>query len=147
MKKLNLLFCYIVLTLCYSLNSCGQSASSSDSIEFCGKNFKAPKDCEVIGNMIKCSNYVFTWTYEPVSDLPRHRKELLAQISSPKKINVSVLGRDLIGYLSKVDTYDQLVVVGEINGRGVIVDLYLNKTINSTNDLPEYIMQFIKINP
>jgi hypothetical protein len=97
--------------------------------------------------MIKCSDYVFTWTYEPIVDLPRHQKQLLAQINNPKKVNISIVGKDLEGYLSKVDTFDQLVAVGEINGRGVIVNLYVKRTIQSTGDLPEYIRQFIKIYP
>jgi hypothetical protein len=117
----------------------------SDSSEFCGKHFIAPSDCETIGNMIKCSDYVFTWAYEPVSDLPRHQKELLAQINKPKKINVSVINNDLIGYLSKMDTYDCLLIIGKVNEQGVIINLWLNKIIKTTADLPECVRQFIAI--
>jgi len=119
--------------------SCGQSS------EFCGEHFMAPSECETIGNMIKCSDCVFTWTYEPVADLPRHQKELLAQLSNPKQINVSVINTDLVGYVSKVDTYESLIIIGKVNGRGVIIDLYVNKEIKSTEDLPEWVRSFIKI--
>jgi len=95
--------------------------------------------------MIKCSDYVFTWTYEPVADLPRHQKELLAQINKPKKIDVSVINTDLVGYVSKVDTYESLLIIGKVNGRGVIINLFLNKAIKSTNDLPVWVRTFINI--
>jgi hypothetical protein len=119
--------------------SCGQSN------EFCGEYFVSPTECETIGNMIKCSDCVFTWTYEPVADLPRHQKELLTQLNNPKKINVSVINTDLVGYVSKVDTYESLLIIGNVNGRGVIVSLFLNKAIESTKDLPVWIRPLINI--
>ncbi|MCO4293174.1 hypothetical protein NF867_09885 [Solitalea sp. MAHUQ-68] len=144
MKKIKLCLFVLILTT-YSSISFGQTATKADSVEFCGKHFIAPKDCETIGNMIKCSDYVFTWTYEPVSDLPRHQKELLAQIEKPKEQNVSVLNTDLIGYLSKVDTFDSLLIIGKVNGKGVIISLFVNKAIKSTADLPEFTRQLITI--
>lgn len=146
MKKIKLLLLVTIFTTCSTI-SFGQSSLAVDSSEFCGKHFIAPKDCETIGNMIKCNDYVFTWTYEPTEDLPRHQKELLAQINKPKEINVSVLNNDLVGYLSKIDTYDCLFIIGEVNGQGVIINLWLNKVIKTTTDLPECVRQFIIIKP
>src|SRR6478609_12059138 len=122
MKQITLLL-FITISIMFFTISCGQSS------EFCGEHFMAPSECETIGNMIKCSDCVFTWTYEPVADLPRHQKELLAQLSNPKQINVSVINTDLVGYVSKVDTYESLIIIGKVNGRGVIIDLYVNKEI------------------
>ena len=127
----------------YSCN--GQSSAKTDSIEFCGKQFPAPPGCETTGNLIKCNDYFFTWTYEPTADLPRHKAELLEQIENPRKVNTSVLKNDNIGYLSKMGTSYQLLIIGEINGKGVIITLWQDKQIISTNDLPEYVRQFITI--
>ena len=131
----------LVITISTMLfnTSCGQSS------EFCGEHFIAPSECETTGNMIKCSDYVFTWKYEPVVDLPRHKKELLAQIHAPKEINVSVINTDLVGYVSKIDTYESLLIIGKVNGRGVIINLFLNKAIESTEDLPACLRPLIKI--
>ncbi len=144
MPKIKLLISIAFLAL-FSNVSFGQSTPNTASSEFCGKYFTAPKDCETTGNMIKCKDYVFAWIYEPIEDLPRHQKELLAQINQPKKINVSVLGNNLVGYLSKVETYDNLLIIGNVNDRGVIVNLWLNKAIKTTTDLPESVRQFIVI--
>jgi hypothetical protein len=95
--------------------------------------------------MIKCSNYVFTWINEPIADLPRHQKELLAQTKNPKKISVSVVDSDNVGYITKMGTSYQLLIIGIVNGQGVIINLWLDKPIKSTDDLPEYIRQFITI--
>ena len=144
MKNLKIFLLVSILTTNSNI-LLGQSSLKADSSEFCGKHFIAPKDCETIGNMIKCNDYVFTWTYEPVADLPRHQKKLLAQIKKPKKINVSVINDDLVGYLSKMDTYDCLLIIGKVNGQGVIINLWLNKAIKTTGDLPECVRQFITI--
>jgi hypothetical protein len=144
MKKLKLFLLIIILTT-YSHISFGQSSKEAVKSEFCGRQFVAPSECETIGNMIKCNDYVFTWTYEPIADLPRHQKELLAQIDNPKKVNVIVISSDLVGYLSKVDTYNSLMIIGKVNGKGVIINLFLNKTIETTADLPECVRQFITI--
>lgn len=144
MKNLKLFLLIGILTI-HSNISFGQSSLMAESSEFCGKHFIAPKDCETIGKMIKCTDYVFTWTYEPIIDLPRHQKELLSQIDNPKKVNVVVIDTDLIGYLSKVDTYNSLMIIGKVNGKGVIINLFLNKAIKTTADLPECVRQFITI--
>ena len=144
MKKTKLILILTILTA-YINTSCGQSSQKVAKCEFCGKHFIAPSDCETIGNMIKCSDYDFTWTYEPIADLPRHQKELLAQIENPQKINVSVNNNDLVGYLSKVDTYQSLMIIGKVNRQGVIINLFTNKPIKTTEDLPECIRQFITI--
>jgi len=144
MKKINLILLVFILTICSNL-SFGQSSIKTDSIVFCGKHFIAPHDCETIGNMIKCSNYVFTWINEPIADLPRHQKELLAQTKNPKKISVSVVDSDNVGYITKMGTSYQLLIIGIVNGQGVIINLWLDKPIKSTDDLPEYIRQFITI--
>jgi hypothetical protein len=146
MRLIRLLALFITLTA-YSVGSFGQMSAKQESSEFCGKRFVPPSDCATIGNMIQCSNYVFSWTYEPISDLPRHQKELLAQISNPKRINVSVLNNDLVGYLSKMDDSDCLLIIGNVNGKGVIINLFLNKIIRTTADLPECVRQFITIKP
>lgn len=143
MKTIRPLLFIAMLMACSGL-SYGQSASS-DSSEFCGKYFKAPVNCQTIGNMIKCDNYVFTWTYEPLADMPRHQQELLGQINNPKKINVSVMNTDQIAYMSKMDMYDCMLIFADVNGRGVIINLWVNKEINTTNDLPESVNQFITI--
>lgn len=144
MRNLKPILFFIALTT-FSCLSFGQSTSKVDLIEFCGKRFVAPSDCETIGNMIKCIDYVFFWIYEPVADLPRHQEELLAQIKKPKKINVSVINSDLVGYQSKLDTYDCLLIIRKVNGQGVIINLFLNKEIKTTDDLPKCIRQFITI--
>jgi hypothetical protein len=138
MKKIGTLLFTTISLINFNI-LCAQSS------EFCGKHFTAPAECETIGSMIKCSDCVFTWSYEPVEDLPRHKNELLAQINKPKKINVSVINTDLVGYVSKVDTYESLLIIGEVNGQGVIITLFLNKAIKSTEDLPVWIRPFIKI--
>ena len=138
MKKLGILLFITISLLTFNL-SCAQSS------EFCGEYFTAPTECETIGSMIKCGDCVFTWSYEPVEDLPRHKKELLAQISKPKKINVSVINTELVGYVSKVDTYESLLIIGEVNGQGVIITLFLSKAIKSTEDLPVWTRPLIKI--
>ena len=143
MNKINLTIILILLTTFFNFTF-GQSIRT-DSIEFCGRHFIAPNSCEIIGNMIKCSNYVFTWTYAPTTDLPRHRKELLAQTKSPKKIKVVIDNNDIDGYLSKTGTYSQLLIIGVVNGQGVIINLWLDKQIKSTDDLPEYVKQLISI--
>jgi hypothetical protein len=119
--------------------------SCTQPSELCGEHFTAPTECETIGSMIKCSDCIFTWSYEPVEDLARHKKELLAQLNEPKKINVSVIDTDLVGYVSKVDTYKSLLMIGQVNGQGVIITLFLNKAIKSTEDLPVWIRPLIKI--
>ena len=131
--------------MAFSNFSHGQTTLKTDSIEFCGKKYIVPKDCEIFGNMIKCSNYVYTWTYEPVEDLPGHQKELLSQASNPKKIDVSVINNDNTGYVSETGTTYMLLIVGKVNGQGIIINLWQDKPIKSTNDLPEYIRQFITI--
>ncbi|NNT73167.1 hypothetical protein HKT18_13155 [Flavobacterium sp. IMCC34852] len=138
---------YIILRILIILPffTYGQTTLEENSSEFCGQYFTAPNECKTMGNMIQCKDYVFTWSYEPIIDLPRHQKELIAQIKNPKEIKVSVLKTDLIGYLSKVDSYDSLLIVGSVNGKGVIINLYLDKTIKATNDLPECVRQFITI--
>lgn len=144
MKKLKLLLLVIILTA-YSNISFGQSSKQGVKSEFCDRQFIAPSECETIGNMIKCNDYVFTWSYDSIADLPRHQKELLAQMDNPKKVNVKVINTDLVGYLSKIDTYNNLLIIGEINGKGVIINLFLNKAIETTADLPECVRQFITI--
>ena len=146
MKRINV-FQFLTILIMYSNISCGQPLLITDSSEFCGKKFIPPSECETISNMIKCDNYVFTWTYEPIADLPRHQKELLAQIYKPKKINVSVLNNELVGYLSKIDKYNCLLIIGQVNEKGVIINLFLNKVIKATADLPECVGQFISIKP
>jgi hypothetical protein len=138
MKKIGIPL-FIAISLSTFDISCAQSS------ELCGEHFTAPTECETIGTMIKCSDCVFTWSYEPVEDLPRHRKELLAQINKPKEINVSVINTDLVGYVSKVDTYESLVIIGKVNGQGVIITLFLDRDIKSTGDLPVWIRPLIKI--
>ena len=122
-----------------------QNTLNGDSKEFCGKYFVPPSECETLGNMIKCNDYAFMWLYEPVSDLPRHKRELLGQLSKPKKIKVAVLNKNLVGYLSKMDVYQFLLIIGEVNEKGVIISLYLNKEIKTTKDLPECVRQLITI--
>ena len=144
MRKIKLFLLISILTIFTNI-SFGQSSKEITKSEFCGRQFDAPSDCETIGNMIKCTDYVFTWTYEPIADLPRHQKELLAQIDKPKKVNVVVINTDLVGYLSKVDTYSSLMIIGKVNEKGVIINLFLNKAIKTTADLPECVRQFITI--
>lgn len=143
MKATNLLLLLAMLAAGSNILS-GQTADSS---EFCGKRFMAPGECKTVGNMIKCSDYVLTWSYESMADLPRHQKELLMQLKSPQKINVTVINTDLVGYITKIDTYDQLLIIGNVNGKGVIINLFLNKSIKTTNDLPEYMRPYIVIKP
>lgn len=143
-----MLFFLVGILTIYSNISFGQSSLKADSSEFCGKHFIAPKDCETIGNMIKCNDYVFTWTYEPIAYSPKQQKELLthlALIDNPKKVNVVVIDTDLVGYLSKVGNYTSLMIIGNVNGNGVIINLFLNKAIKTTADLPECVRQFIAI--
>jgi hypothetical protein len=123
----------------------GQISVKTNQIEFCGKNYIAPNECETIINMIKCDNYVFTWTYEPIKDLPRHQKKLLKQMKNPKKIKVSVIDSDHLGYTCNTGTSYQLLIVGKVNEKGVIIFLGLDNSITATTDLPEYIQKFIKI--
>lgn len=82
-----------------------------------------------------------------MADLPRHKQEMLAQVKDPKEISVSVLGTDHTGYLSKVDSHYQLTIIGSVNGQGTMIDLFLDKPITRTDDLPEYVRQFISIRP
>lgn len=143
MKLKKLLFVIIVLTVC-SYNSFAQSLKT-DSIEFFGKRFPSPVDCQVIGSMIKCNNYVFVCHYEPIEDLPRHKKELLAQLVNPRQVTVSVLGNESTGYLTKIDTWHSLNVVANINGKCTLINLYVDKPIETPNDLPSYLRQFLSI--
>lgn len=140
MNKFKLFLLITTLTINSSL-----LFGQADSSEFCGKYFKAPNNCQTIGNMIKCNDYVLTWTYEPNKELRHHKKELLAQISKPKKIKVSVINNDLIGYLSKIDIYHCLIIIGKVNEQGTIINLYLNREIKTTDDLPDCVKQFILI--
>ncbi|MES2655020.1 MAG: hypothetical protein V4620_05485 [Bacteroidota bacterium] len=143
MKTIKQLILAVILTACSNI-LLGQTADSS---EFCGKHFMAPANCQTKGNMIKCSDYVFTWTYESLTDLPKRQKELLLQLKSPTKISVSVVNNDLVGYVTKIDTYEQLLIIGNINGKGVIINLFMNKAIKTTNDLPECVRPYIIIKP
>ena len=144
MRKFKLFITIAFLTTFVNF-SFGQTTLNSDSIEFCGSNFVPPKDCEKIGTMIKCKDYVLTWTYEPINELPRHQRELLEQIENPKKINVLIKNTELEGYLSTIESYNSLMIIGIVNNKGVIINLFLNKTINTTSDLPDFVKQFITI--
>lgn len=143
MKTLKLFLFASILS--YTTASFAQSSNNEATSEFCGQKFVLPANCEVIGNMIRCADYVFTWAYEPIADLPRHQKELLAQAQNPQAINVSVINTDLVGYLSKVETFSTLLIIGEVNKQGVIINLFLNGPIKSSADLPEPVRQFISI--
>lgn len=145
--KINKLIFLVILLTAYSTITFGQDQNKADNINFCGVGFTTPSNFETMGNMIRCKDYVFTWTYEEIADLPRHKKELLAQINNPKEINVSVINTNLVGYVSKVDSINNLLIIGEVNKQGVIINLHQNKAIKSTEDLPECVRQFIAIKP
>ncbi len=125
--------------------SFGQSNIREDSIEFCGNYIKSPEDCAAFGNMIRCDNWVLSWSYEPIEEIPRHRKELLAQLKNFKKIKVSIANTSCTGYLSKIGAMYQLLIVDSISGKGTIIFLSLGKAIKSSADLPEAIREILKI--
>lgn len=141
-KKLFVTFVFLTTFVNFSFS---QSTFNSNSIEFCGSNFVAPKNCEIIGTLIKCKDYVFTWSYEPINDLPRHQKEFLEQIENPKKINVLVKNTELEGYLFTIESYSSLMIIGNVDNKGVIINLFVNQSINTTSDLPDFVQQFITI--
>jgi len=143
MKTLKLLILSFLL-FAFSSRSLGQTFVNKDSIKFFEKYYPAPTGCEVIGNMIKCNDYVFTWVYEPLKDLPRHQKEMLDQIQNPRKIEVKVLGVDQVGYLTKVENLNQLLIIGNIKGQCGIINLWQEKPITITADLPVFVKQLIE---
>jgi len=143
MKIFNTLLTLTFLLLSY--NSFAQSAKKVDSVEFCGIKYPGPTGCQTFDNMIKCDSYVLSWFYEPVKDMPRHKKELLAQLKAPKAVKISLLNSETTGYLSKIETWTALNIITEINGKCILLNLFVDKPINSTNDLPEFARQFISI--
>ncbi len=146
MKKITL-FLIVSILMIFTNISFGQPSEEITKSEFCGHQFVAPSDCEIISNVIDCKDYVFSWAYKPIADLPKYQTKLLSHIDNPKTVNVAVINTDLVGYLSKVDDYDCLMIIGNVNGKGVIINLSQNKAIKTTEDLPECVRQFITIKP
>jgi hypothetical protein len=135
----------ILAFLLFSCNAFAQSTTKIDSVEFGGRKYPVPMGCQTSGNMIKCDNYVVSWFYEPIEDMPRHRKELLEQLIAPKTIDILLLSSEAKGYVTKIDTWTALNIITELNGKCILLNLFLDRAINSTSDLPEFARQFISI--
>jgi len=122
---------------------------NSDSLMFCGQKIKSPKDCQmVMPGMVNCSTFAMTWTYEPVRDIDRHKKEGIAQLKKPVKFDCYILGTKVTAYQAKFDPGVQIQVYEIVKGQGLLLSIYiLNKDkVTADKDIPEFIGQVFKMN-
>ena len=141
LKRLNFTLTLVII----SISLMGQ-INPLDSVEFFEYKFKVPTGCKpTYGGQVLCDSYAVTWSYEPASDIERHKKEGIAQLKNPKKFDCYVLGTKMTGYKSKFDPGVQVAVFGVIKGQGVLLWLWFGKDIKTNEDIPEFVSQIFQL--
>ena len=142
------------LFLLITANAIGQT-NKPDTVTFCYIKYPVPAGCTADPHSaVKCDGWKISWIYlsaEMLQSVPDQLvNQMAGQLQKFKKESIScyLLGSPAKGYrlsyqLQGVAVY-QLIVYGIANEQPVIVQLSLNKSPRTNEDIPEFARQMIR---
>jgi hypothetical protein len=130
--------------------------NKTDTVTFCYIKYLVPAGCEAKPNSsVQCDGWKLSWIYLSVEMLQTVPDQLINQMAGQlqkfKKESIScyLLGSPAKGYrlsyqMEGVKVY-QLIAYGIANEQPVILQLSLNKSPQSDEDIPVFARQMIKL--
>jgi len=126
------------------------------TVEFCGEMFEVPEGCfaeTVFG--LDCPDFSIKWMYLEEDMLTFAPQQYLRQLDEKLKrfkkrpITLESMGEAMEAYWisyreNKVERY-RIVAFGTINNHPVLMDGSLKSEVNSNEDVPPFLRQFISV--
>jgi hypothetical protein len=145
----------VILFFLVATHAVGQT-NKTDTVTFCYIKYAVPAGCTAKPNSsVHCEDCVLTWIYlsaEMLKTVPDQLiNQMAGQLQKFKKEAVScyLLGNPAKGYrlsyqMQGIIVY-QLIAYGIANEQPVIVQLSLNKSPQSDDDIPAFARQMIRL--